>query len=132
MEQQRLMFKGDEPRGKRTLSSLSNFRAESTLNLIDRGQIRDIFVNSKNFPREYRTSAKGFHHKLAVGNLETIGDIKTILERHVFPHSSEQMLMFDDQQLKDSKTLCYYNIKKESTLQVTHKTSRNVTDNIGK
>ena len=125
------MFEGDEQRGKRTLSSLSNFRAGATINLINRGHIMEIYGNSKNFPDKYRPTAKFHHHTLAVGELDTIGHIKTMLEGYGLP-AEQQILMFNDEQLEDSKTPRYYNIKEKSTLQVYHKSSCSVAKNIGK
>ena len=120
VEEQRLLFAGEEPKDKRTLSSLKDFQRDSTISLIHRGAIIQISVR---FVAKTKTQ-KGFFTNLNVGVFDTIEQIKMRVIMMGIP-SSQQMLMLEGKQLKDNKTISYYNIKDNSQLQLLLKTSRN-------
>ncbi len=106
-DQQRLVFAGKLLEDGRALSDY-DIQQESTLHLVLHVPIRKIFVKIPS----------GKTITLCIKLSDTIKKVKSMIQDEEGIPPYKQLLMFANKQLKDSLTVCEYNIKMESTLNL--------------
>ena len=121
VEEQRLLFAGEEYPEKYPVSNLPNLQKDSTLSLIHRGAIIQISVRFDGKDIRQKSSVT----QLNVGILDTIEHIRIMMDNDGLGIPvSQQMLFFEGKQLEDNKNICDYNIKHKSQLKLVLKTFR--------
>ena len=107
-DQQRLFFAGTELKDCHTLSYYS-IQSESTVHLVDKSRMKmRIFVKS----------ITGRTYEVEVKPIDTVGNLKSKIENMDGPPKDQQKLIYDQMELKDSRTLLYYSIEHESIVHL--------------
>ena len=115
MDQQRLIFGGEQLEDERTLS-MYDIQRESTIDLVIVGEAMQIFVRTQ----------IGKVITLQVELLDTVESLKAKIQSKEGTPAIQQILMFAGKLLKDECTLFDYNIQRESTLQLLLKSRQDI------